>query len=271
MVDDISLAIRWTISNIKIYQGDSTNIILAGQSSGAHICMCLLVDTYDKLVWKTCTNEHKEYPNRLTLNELTTITMFIGVSGPYNLKLLQKHLHKRGLDSSILSWICSNNIIKYSPTLTLQNLYKIKSFNQYKSKIRTNELKIKQSFPNVVLFHGSHDKTVSSENSIELADILKKFINNSVELVIYDGLSHTDPILEYPLMGNNHLLYDIIEKIDENTHKINNHCHIHDNDNNDHKIKPIPFKLLPKRERHEDKDHFAPKCLVKLAKKFNPF
>ncbi len=48
------------------------------------------------------------------------VKLFIGVSGPYNLQALEAHLHKRGLDSSILHWICRGNLVDSSPTVQLQ-------------------------------------------------------------------------------------------------------------------------------------------------------
>lgn len=52
----------------------------------------------------------------------TTIKLFVGISGPYNLELLESHLHARGLDSSIIRWVCNGNKKKYSPTLRLLEL-----------------------------------------------------------------------------------------------------------------------------------------------------
>jgi hypothetical protein len=48
-------------------------------------------------------------------------------SGPYNLYGMEQHLHKRGLDSSILTWICQGDLIKYSPTILLAGLIKSKN------------------------------------------------------------------------------------------------------------------------------------------------
>ena len=51
--------------------------------------------------------------------QLSEIKLFIGVSGPYNLQALSSHMQSRGLDHSILKWICRGDIEKYSPTLQL--------------------------------------------------------------------------------------------------------------------------------------------------------
>ena len=51
--------------------------------------------------------------------KLSEIKLFIGVSGPYNLQALSSHMQSRGLDHSILKWICRGDIEKYSPTIQL--------------------------------------------------------------------------------------------------------------------------------------------------------
>ena len=54
--------------------------------------------------------------------DLNTIKLFIGISGPYNLVSLSSHLQNRGLDHSILKWICRNDIKKYSPVIQLGDI-----------------------------------------------------------------------------------------------------------------------------------------------------
>ena len=57
--------------------------------------------------------------------DLTMIKLFIGISGPYNLQSLTAHMQSRGLDHSILKWICKGDIRKYSPVLLLRDLMTI--------------------------------------------------------------------------------------------------------------------------------------------------
>ena len=51
--------------------------------------------------------------------KLSEIKLFVGVSGPYNLLALSAHMQSRGLDHSILKWICRGDVEKYSPALQL--------------------------------------------------------------------------------------------------------------------------------------------------------
>ena len=45
-MEDIKLAVEWTFLNVKKLGGDPQNITLAGQSAGAHICLCLMVNEF---------------------------------------------------------------------------------------------------------------------------------------------------------------------------------------------------------------------------------
>jgi carboxylesterase type B len=46
MIEDIKLAVLWTYRNARRFGGNPEKIVLAGQSAGAHITLCLLVDEY---------------------------------------------------------------------------------------------------------------------------------------------------------------------------------------------------------------------------------
>lgn len=151
---------------------------------------------------------------RLSEEEIARVKLVVGVSGPYNLHNLQKHLHGRGLDTSILSWICNNDIDRNSPTLRLREIGpRFKKHGLGRNFRKENHKRtIPINFPPVALYHGSNDLTVPSVISEELAVELDKFDLHSY-VNIYPDLSHTDLILEGPLLGENQLLRDIIDVI----------------------------------------------------------
>lgn len=66
---------------------------------------------------KSRTSSEVEYP--VTIDD---VKMFVGISGPYNLKALEAHFHNRGLDSAIIEWICLRDVKKYSPTHVLADI-----------------------------------------------------------------------------------------------------------------------------------------------------
>lgn len=220
MMADTLAAISWTKSHITLFGGDPNKIVLSGQSAGAHISLCTLVELYkaspyykssvgsphlspssaatprtnpvttttagagngddrsvdsldelavvpsdrcdeDNQTPSSPTGDHSPtvlfgtqfalrsptsanrpsdvndlHPTATTttldgspawtsttsLDEGSTsvtiddIKLFVGISGPYNLRALETHLHYRGLDSSILEWICKGDVTRYSPT-----------------------------------------------------------------------------------------------------------------------------------------------------------
>jgi len=65
-------------------------------------------------------------------------------------------------------------------------------------------------WPRISLYHGRADKTVSWRHSESLSRALHACGAPHVNLTIYDGKSHTDPILEDPLSGNDQLLRSLL-------------------------------------------------------------
>ena len=289
MMEDLELALRWTRAHIAGYGGDPDNIVLAGQSAGAHIACCALArwlsrsrhcepadlqldgllppiksklrvfddlrngrqlsssgmdedsparadqsrsvysanDSIDELLFDGCNESYDDIdrtfvsiassaslpgsPLRMNAAPVTlaekaaaatttadadfsSIKLFVGISGPYNLSKLRDHMHRNGLDSSILDWICKGDVSRYSPVLMLS---------------RAGGLK---RMPPVALFHGCQDRSVPQASSLELASMLANG-GAVVSTRLYKGWSHTDPILEGPLSGELQLFEDVASSI----------------------------------------------------------
>lgn len=132
MIADIHAAVSWTIEHISEYGGNPGKIVLAGQSAGAQISLCAIIDEFKRGRHQQLKAKNQRVNSRHS-NLLDNICMFIGVSGPFNLQLLSTHLHQRGLDTSILLSIFHNDVARYSPTLMLgeivQQYRKRGSFN----------------------------------------------------------------------------------------------------------------------------------------------
>ena len=56
MMDDVGAAVNWTVANAGRYGGDKEKVVLAGQSAGAHICMCAMVDALKTRISQAATN-----------------------------------------------------------------------------------------------------------------------------------------------------------------------------------------------------------------------
>jgi len=172
----------------------------------------------------------------LSVDEFSCIKSVIGISSPYNLLALSDHINKvinitlhcinkfkfcllqRGLDKSILEWICNKNIGGYSPTLRVRALdsraLKAKSWRccrclnffrssqssapapQSMSSATSSSNSFAKHFPRVVLYHGTEDVSVPAAICEEFRDALVAAGVQDVTQVMYNGYSHTDPILE---------------------------------------------------------------------------
>lgn len=189
----------------------------------------------------------------LSLAEFSCIKSFIGISGPYNLKSMMSHIHIRGLDASILNSICQNQVELFSPSLCLRKMI---FGDEYDNNSQVNSTypfnihipAILSHFPRVLLVHGSEDMSIPIHVCQEFADLLK-YGNVDVELKIYDGYSHTDPIVEGPLIGDHRLLIDIM-----------NHIYRY-------QAPPCPHW----KDNIDLHPGIVPNFLVSIARKLNPF
>ncbi|CAM9669334.1 unnamed protein product, partial [Ectocarpus fasciculatus] len=238
MVADTIAALSWTKTHIELFGGDPNQIILSGQSAGAHIAACTVMHLYkassyksklrqlnlagipapalDGMVtpkkssdeeeeeweeWRSKSRTSSEVEYLVTIDD---VKMFVGISGPYNLKALEAHFHNRGLDSAIIEWICLRDVKKYSPTHVLADIigHAVPCSN-----------KTLEGFPAVALFHGCQDVTIPASVSTELFSLLEAAGVQGPVLKLYKDCSHTDAILEGVLSGDCQMLRDVAEVI----------------------------------------------------------
>ncbi|XP_061359749.1 isoprenylcysteine alpha-carbonyl methylesterase ICME-like [Gastrolobium bilobum] len=184
MVNDTSQGISFVINNIANYGGDPDRIYLMGQSAGAHISSCALLDQ--------ATRESRKGDS--VSWSISQIKAYFGLSGGYNLLDLVDHFHNRGLYRSIFLSVMEGeqSLKKFSPEIKIQDPC------------------IKCSIPllpPIILFHGTADYSIPSVASERFADALKK-AGARAELILYDGKTHTDLFLQDPLRGGKDDLFD---------------------------------------------------------------
>ncbi|CAN0916288.1 Isoprenylcysteine alpha-carbonyl methylesterase ICME [Linum grandiflorum] len=186
MVTDASRAISFICSNISEYGGDPHRIYLMGQSAGAHISSCSLLDQAfreakgeEGLCWS-----------------VSQIKAYYGLSGPYNLLNLVDHFHNRGLYRSLFLSIMDGeeSLPKFSPEARLKHP---------RAKDAVSRL------PPIVLFHGTADKSIPSCASEAFVEALGS-LGADAELVLFEGKTHTDLFLQDPLRGGKDELFDRI-------------------------------------------------------------
>ncbi|KAL6842635.1 hypothetical protein ACP4OV_027479 [Aristida adscensionis] len=180
MVTDASQGISFVCNNIASYGGDPNQIYLMGQSAGAHIAACALMEQAVK--------ESSGHPVSWSV---TQIKAYFGLSGGYNIHSLVDHFHERGLYRSLFLSIMEGeeSLSRYSPEIVAK-----------KSKAETIAL-----LPLIVLMHGTDDYSIPP--SARFFWHCQTFVNvlqqagAQARLLLYEGKTHTDIFLQDPLRG----------------------------------------------------------------------
>ncbi|TVU20219.1 hypothetical protein EJB05_36418, partial [Eragrostis curvula] len=108
MVTDASEGISFVCNNAASYGGDPNQIYLMGQSAGAHIAACALME-----------QANKESRGEDISWNLAQIKAYFGLSGGYNIQKLVNHFHERGLYRSIFLSIMEGeeSLPRFSPEI----------------------------------------------------------------------------------------------------------------------------------------------------------
>ncbi|KAG9450037.1 hypothetical protein H6P81_010002 [Aristolochia fimbriata] len=225
MVNDASSGISFVCNHISEYGGDPNRIYLMGQSAGAHIAACTLLDQAFKEIGEG---------ENITWS-ISQIKAYFGISGGYNIMNLVDHFHRRGLYRSIFLSIMEGE--HYLP--------------RFSPEIMVLDPRIKDAvsrLPLIVLFHGTADYSIPSDASTTFANALQR-VGAKVELILYEGKTHTDLFLQDPLRGGrDELLEDIVAVI-------------HAGDT---------FKLAKNSEGNHRR-RLVPEFMLQLARKVSPF
>lgn len=175
MVSDASQGISFVCNNIASYGGDPNQIYLMGQSAGAHISACALME-----------QAVKESSGQPIFWSVTQIKAYFGLSGGYNIHNLVDHFHQRGLNRSIFLSIMEGEeaLSRYSPEIVVKE-----------SSARTIAL-----LPRIFLMHGTDDYSIPSSSSRTFVDVLQQ-AGAQATLLLYEGKTHTDIFIQDPLRG----------------------------------------------------------------------
>ncbi|KAF3974757.1 hypothetical protein CMV_001936 [Castanea mollissima] len=184
MVKDASQGISFVCNNIAEYGGDPDRIYLMGQSAGAHIAACTLVEQ--------AINEAGE--GESTSWSVSQIKAYFGLSGGYNLFKLVDYFHSRGLYRSIFLSIMEGekSLERFSPEVVVQN-----------PNIR-NAVSL---LPPIILFHGTADYSIPSDASKSFTETLQR-VGVKAESILFEGKTHTDLFLQDPMRGGRDEMFE---------------------------------------------------------------
>nr|CAD1831229.1 unnamed protein product [Ananas comosus var. bracteatus] len=190
MVEDASQGISFVCNNITSYGGDANRIYLVGQSAGAHIAACALLN---QAIKECGEGESSSW-------SVSQIKAYFGISGGYNIVNLVDHFHARGLYRSIFLSIMEGeqSLRRFSPEVVVRD---------------PSARHAVSLLPHIVLFHGTSDCSIPSSTSKAFADALRSN-GGKVDLVLFEGKTHTDLFIQDPLRGGrDELLEDIVAMI----------------------------------------------------------
>lgn len=203
MVKDVDSAIGWVLTNISSYGGDTGNVVLIGQSAGAHLEALALVER---------SIAEAQGIGGPTAHSwlLKDIKGFFGISGPYDLVALQAHLKLRGVYPFLPHLCVDGDIATYSPTRLLASI----EWNTLPARSRPK-------MPPVYLFSGQDDRSVPPTSSVCFAKALQDAGFPEVTVELRPGMRHAEPVVEDPLTGGDvqvklvlPLLLDATERCD---------------------------------------------------------
>lgn len=220
MVQDVNDAIQWTLDHARDYGGDPAKLVLVGQSAGGHLCAAELFRKAIGLSRASGTFSP------------TTLAGFVSLSAPFNLTSMTITFARHGMSKSFTSRIFGGDMASYGP----QGLVDKVDMPDLASKL-----------PPIRVFHGTADRTVPFQGSVDFAATLRD-AGIPVECVLYDGWSHTDPILEGVFDADHRFHRDLYELLQRWT---------------EHEV---PFD-----ESHRACRRQCPWCLIALARWVNPF
>jgi len=220
MLSDVEHALDWVFANVAEYGGDKKNMVLLGQSAGAHLEALLLVeramaeaklaDSQSQDAARAATGGTKELPagavgrdkegagNLLSARRAWSVRDFkawVGVSGVYDLVALDAHLKAMGVASWLPKMCEGQTLNRFSPT---RLLLEAPEWRPTSSPLAAAAL---ARLPPVSLFHGEDDTSVPLSSINGLASALRARGLRAVSTDIRPGIAHATPVVEDPFRG----------------------------------------------------------------------
>lgn len=237
MLEDVHLGIAWVVRHIHEHGGDPANVYLVGQSAGAHLASMAIIESAERSAFgegpaSPAAPGMIPAPGSWTPSQ---VRGFIGVSGAYDIVDLVEHFNARGLYRQLLEAIMAvkgrTSLEAISPAFRISKY--VKSPAQYAPVV--------SAFPPILLLHGKDDKSIPYQHAVQFGQVLES-AGIPHEIRLYDGETHTTPLIENPMRGSN-------DKLSEGVLDV----------------------IMPNRPGGLESRRLVPEVLIKLALSASPF
>jgi prenylcysteine alpha-carboxyl methylesterase len=217
-VVDVELSLQWTRSHVADYGGDPDNIVVVGQSAGGHLVTTALLRLAVQQSLQEAGQQEQQtgesagaasIPEEKVQDEesvaaplrATDFRGFVSLSSPYCLTAMQQTFAKHGLDKALVDRIFGGERDAYNPKMIVQECI-------------ANDTALAAYLPPIRIYHGSRDKTVPPDGSVDFVRELERAAV-PVQFHMYEGWSHTDPILEGPMDADHRFHRDVYAAVQE--------------------------------------------------------
>jgi acetyl esterase/lipase len=172
------------------------NICLFGHSSGAHVCMLLMVERARRELELSRTLSPKELLQWRC--DQVNFDSFIGVSGPYNILHHYDFEAGRGLEQispmSPANGHSSEMFLRFSPAVQLHNL-------TCQCKSEEERQVLGNAIPPTTLIHGMNDNTVPCSSTEEAARLFNSTGVAACKEIYVEDTGHEETILQVMFGG----------------------------------------------------------------------
>lgn len=284
MVHDVDTSVQWVMDHAEEYGGDCEKVVLIGQSAGAHLGMTVVArkvldyliaqhgDEGEKGIDAQEEQHLQHYTPLKSTYQPQQIRGYICTSGPLNMVVMREKMHNIGMitdKKQMKLFGGEDGRVEWSPYHLVQKCRE----ELLSSNLPNQQQQLKDVFPNICIVQGTGDKTVPLSEATAFLSLLSSLDIPAVSK-IYEGWSHTDPILEKPMMGDHLYHSDVYELVClwTTTEDGGEGGGLTPGDDaHENKIDSLPAGMIQFDARHPKLRPICPSMLVKAARYCNPF
>ena len=192
-VKDVEQAVQWTLDHIDDLGGDSKNLVIGGESAGAH------------LLWIALLRRAIHLPTHASW-KLSDIKGFVSCAAPVHFGSLQATFDKNRWDRPLLDCLFGNQLPQHDPYKFLDTL----AFKKHDSDTTSSETPL----PPIHLFHGAADRTIPVQGAYLFCE---DFIQHhrDFDYTIYNDFTHIQANVQGPFRGDHRFAKNVFDLMQE--------------------------------------------------------